>query len=235
MPFCRSLSMCVYAVTALAQLRAQEPAAPVQPSAVLPQTALPWAFPGLHPSLPSCDAIEIAAAKTLTLHQRACYYGNKLVSPSGVAHAAFSSAYSQWRNAPYVHHQDMDDFGQRFATFYARRAARDAGELIAGYLNHEDPRPRLSNKSGFWNRTGSALRSAVLVGDESGPTRPALSPLAGAFASGFVSANWYRNHNVAEEGLKRSGISYSAYFGSAVLREFKPDLAAFGSRLLHRR
>ncbi len=201
---------------------------------MVPQV-LPWAFPGLHPSLPSCDAIEIATAKTLTFHQRACYFGNKLVSPSGVAHAAFSSAFSQWRNTPYVRHQDMDDFGKRFATFYARRSARDAGELIVGFLNHEDPRPRLSNRSGFWNRTGSALRSVVLVSDDSGATRPALSPLAGAFASGFVGANCYRNHNVAEDGFRRGGISYGAYFGSAVLREFRPDLAALGSKLLHKR
>ena len=75
----------------------------------------------------------------------------------------------------------------------------------------------------------------LVVDDVSGNGRPALSPIAGAFSSGFVGANCYGYRNTVEEGFKRSSFTYSAYFAAAVFREFKPDLAGYSSKLIHKR
>jgi hypothetical protein len=193
-------------------------------------------LPGWHPTFPTCNADEIAAAKTLTLHQRACYYGNRMLSLSGGAHAAFSSAFGQWRNAPYVHRQDSEDFARRIGGFYARREARDAGEFLAGYLNNEDPRPHVSNKAGIWNRSKSALLSVVATRDGAEAARPALGPIAGAFGSGFVGAAFYgERRGLVAEGMKATGFTYGAYFGSALFREFKPDIATLATKLIHKK
>ena len=127
----------------------------------------------------------------------------------------------------------MDDFGHRFAVFYARRAAQNTGEFLAGYLNHENPRPHVSREEGFWKRARTALLSVVGVENGDGGNRPALGPIAGAFGSGFVGAACYRNHNTLVDGLRRTGLAYGGYFGSALAHEFHPDIAALTNRLLH--
>lgn len=192
----------------------------------------------LNTSLPKvslCNAYELAHAQNLTLGQRACYFGDQLTSTSTVLRAAFASGISQWRNNPYKSHQDNDDYAYRFGVYYARRAAKNSSELLVGYLNHEDPRPRRSTASGNWNRTRSALLSVVEIRDEDGYGRPALSPIAGAFASGFVGAACYRTNNTVEDGLRQAGISYSSYLARAIYREFRPDILAFASRLRHKK
>ncbi len=112
----------------------------------------------------------------------------------------------------------MDDFGHRFASFYARQASRSAGEMIAGYLNHEDPRPHVSDKNGLWNRVGSALRGVLVVEGASGNNRPALAPIAGAFSAGFVVANCYDYRNTVEEGLKEPASPTAPIFLGRVSR-----------------
>ena len=147
-------------------------------------------------------------------------------------HAAFSSAFSQWQNNPYVLHQNWDDYGRRFGVFYAKTTARDIGELMAGYFNHEDPRPHRSNQTGFWNRTRSALLSVVVTEDSTGDTRPSLVPIAGAFGSGMIGVACYRTHNSVEDGFARTGKAYAGYFAAALFREFKPDLMVVANRFL---
>ena len=146
------------------------------------------------------------------------------------------AGFDQARNSPNFSHEDLDDFGRRFSIFYARHSAQSAGEMLAGYFNREDPRPRASLQHGFWNRTKSALESVMLTADPDGSDRRlALGPIAGAFGSGMVGMACYRTHNSFEDGLRRTGISYSTYFASALAREFHPDLTGFASRLLHKK
>lgn len=148
---------------------------------------------------------------------------------------AFASGISQWRNSPYAEHQGTGDYAHRFAARYASRAAMNGSELLIGYLNHEDPRPRSSRANGFWNRSRSALLSVVVIKDEDRNGRPALSPVAGAFGSGFVGALCYKTNNTVGDGFRRTGISYSGYFMKAILNEFHPDISAIASRLRHRK
>ena len=236
MPLPRLSAALVLSTLILAQVKAQQTINPVQPATLLPANSLPSVLPTWHPTFPTCNADEITAAKTLTLHQRACYYGNRMLSLSGGTHAAFSSAFGQWRNAPYVHHEDLGDFARRMGGFYARREARDGGEFLAGYLNREDPRPHVSNKAGFWNRSRSALLSVVATRDGAEAVRPALAPIAGAFGSGFVGAAYYGGRRgFLAEGMKGTGCTYGAYFSSALFREFKPDIATFATKLIHQK
>ncbi|MFL6351320.1 MAG: hypothetical protein ACJ74Z_05665 [Bryobacteraceae bacterium] len=169
------------------------------------------------------------------MRQRSCYFGGRLISPSTILRTAFASGISQWRNSPYEPHRDTDDYAHRFAARYASRAAMSGSELLVGFLNREDPRPRSSSANGVWNRTRGALLTVVLIKDEDGNGRPALSPLAGAFGAGYVGALSYKTNHTAEDGLRRTGISYSSYFMTALYREFRPDISAFASRLRHRK
>lgn len=169
----------------------------------------------------------------LTFRQRACWYGFKLLSPGAAAHAAFSSGIGQWRNAPYVRSQDADDYTHRFAAYYIRTSARDTGELLAGYLNHEDPRPRASTETAFGKRVRTALLSVLIVRGEEND-RPALAPIVGSLASGFAGAACYRERTRAGYAFEGAGVSYSGYFGRALYQEFRPDLRFLARRMLHK-
>jgi hypothetical protein len=167
--------------------------------------------------------------------ERACSQAARLVKPSMALHGALVAGYGQWRNNPEVFHESSAEFAHRFAVFYARRTAQNAGELIAGYLNHENPLPPVSQQHGFWNRTRSALLSVVQTKDANGNVRPALAPIAGAFGSGMVGVACYEKNNNAAYGFRRTGIVYSGYFGNALFREFKPDLSTFAYHLLRQK
>ena len=166
---------------------------------------------------------------------RACVEATGLAKPSLALRGAFMAGFGQWRNNPEVFHQQRSEFAHRFAVFYARHTAQNAGELIAGYLNHEDPSPRVSQEHGVWNRARSALRSVVQTKDTDGGIRFAIAPVAGAFGSGMVGAACYQRNNTAAAGFERTGIVYGGYFARAVFREFKPDLSQFAYRLLRQK
>lgn len=182
-----------------------------------------------------CKPISLEPATQLTFRERACWYGDRLIAHSTILHGAFMAAFGDVRNSPHLEDDGWGDFGHRFAVFYARRTGQSAAELIAGYLNHEDPRPHTSGQHGIWNRTRSALLSVMVVQDAEGDRRPALAPIAGAFGSGMVSVPCYRERNSMEDGLGRTGLTYGAYFGSAVFREFQPDLSGLASRLFRKK
>lgn len=180
-----------------------------------------------------CNSDQLQDAQQLTFRQRACWSGSKLLSPGAAARAALSSAIGQWRNAPYIKGQDGDDYTHRFAVFYIRRSARETGELLAAYLNHEDPRPHTSRETVFGKRVRSALLSVLVVRGEEGD-RPALAPVAGSLASGFAGAASYEEHTSTRYALEGAGIAYGGYFGRALYQEFRPDLRFLVGRILHR-
>ncbi len=183
-----------------------------------------------------CDPGRLQQAAQLTFRERACYAETRLVAPSMVFRAALSGTYGQWRNNdPHVGNENVDDFGRRFAAFYARHAAQNGAELLAGYVNREDPRFHPSLQHGFWNRTRSALLSVVMIKDADGYSRPALAPIAGSFGEGFVGMALSERHNHVEDGFRRTGLSYGGYFGTALMREFHPDIALLAAHILHRK
>jgi hypothetical protein len=141
----------------------------------------------------------------------------------------------QWRNDKYGKGQDAPDFAHRFGVFYGRRSARDAAELVAGYLNHEDLRPHASGETGVLRRTRAALTSVIISKTDEG-SRPALTPIAGAFGSALVGSALSRGHNMTG-GLvvREASFGYAGSFGTALYNEFKPDLSSFVRRALHKR
>lgn len=182
------------------------------------------------PALPGC-----AMAARNDLHGRACFYADQLVAPSAMVHDLFSSSFAQWRNIPYMRHEDRDDIVTRISVFYERKAARNTGEFLAGYLHHEDFRPRVSGKTGLFLRSRAALLGVVTTPGQSGSgLRPAFAPIAGAVSSGFVEAANFPNRGLLETGLRGSTAVYAGYFVTAIFREFKPELVSFTNKALRR-
>lgn len=182
-----------------------------------------------------CDSGEnTVPVGQLTFRQQACWYANDLAAPTLLVRAGFSTALGQWHNDIYGKGQDGPDYAHRFGVFYARHAARDTAELVAGYLNHEDPRPHVSGETGLLRRTKAALASVVVTKTDEGD-RLALTPIAGAFGSALVGSALSREHSFTGHTFAREAIfSYSNSFATAVFREFKPDISTLVRHALHK-
>ena len=194
------------------------------------------AFAGVPTKVTYCNSGESTASPAqLTFAQRACWYATDLTSTGILFRAGLSSAIGQWRDDNYGKGQDGTDYAHRFGVFYARRTGRDAAELFAGYLTHEDPRPRLSGETGIWRRTGFALKSVLIAKTDEG-SHPAVTPIAGAFGSALVASEFSKAHDMTGGLiLRHAAFSYSGSFGTAIYDEFKPDLTLLLRRALHRR
>jgi hypothetical protein len=183
-----------------------------------------------------CNSGEnMVAPGQLTFRQQSCWYANDLAAPTLLVRAGFSSALGQWHNDIYGRGQDGPDYAHRFGVFYARRGARDAAELLAGSINHEDPRPHASGETGILRRTKAALTSVMIAKTDQG-NRPALIPLAGAFGSALAGSALCREHELSGRTFAREAIfSYSNSYVTAVYREFKPDISTLVRHALHKR
>ncbi len=185
-------------------------------------------------SLPACNPYRLQSDASLTFKQRACYYKNQLIAPSFVLQAGVMSAFAELRMSGRPGHKDNEDYPEHFANYYARHAAQDAGELVAGFLHHEDMRPhRPSNQQGFARRTGSAFMSVLTSRDANGGTTMAFAPIAGSLSSGMVSTVLSSRTTTLAGGFEHSGFVYSTYFIKALVQEFKPELSSYTHRLLH--
>lgn len=181
----------------------------------------------------SCNASELRSAPSLTFAQRSCFHLQRILSRSFAIRSAAFSAISAARSS-----DDRDSgfagFRDRYETYYARRAAQNFGEWMAGSLHREDPRYRPSLERGFWKRSRFALQSVLIARDLDGNGRVAIAPLAGAFSSGMVGLACCTSRDSVADGLRRSGFAYGSYYGTAILREFRPELVAFARKFVHR-
>lgn len=221
-------ALCVLASLIILTPARGQSTAPSQSNAVFTDTFTALKPGGLlHPTVPGCGN-----SLKDDLRGRACFYANDLLGPGAVAHALFSSSFSEFRNHPNIWRQDRDDTLNRFTFFYEAKAARDGAQFLAGYLHRESFRPVTSGKTGYGRRTKAALLSVVRTSGPDGETRIAFAPIAGALGAGFTGAADYRNHGLFETGLRYSAGAYGFRFASAVFQEFKPDLLTLSNRFM---
>jgi hypothetical protein len=184
--------------------------------------------------LSACNRYRLQADQSLSFKQRLCFAVDPLITPQFALTAAVMTGFSELRNSEKLQGKPMSNFPMRFADYYARHSAQAAGEMMAGYLHHEDPRLRTSNQRGFLRRTGAAFSSVIIAKDSDGNSEMAFAPIAGSLSSGFVAMEVGRRDNNVAGALRRSGFVYSTYFVKALVREYKPELTEFTRHLLHR-
>jgi hypothetical protein len=219
--------ICVFALVAAIPVCAQDSALPLLNEAkpILPATRR---LPAVE--VPGCQQGKPA---DLSLHSRFCFYAKNLASTGGLIRALAGGGYSEWTGSPRDFRRDPGEFATHMEYFYSRRAANDAGELIAGYFNREPLLYQASGKTSLWERSRSAFISVVEVRDDDG-SRVAIAPLAGSLGSGLVTLACCGDHRTVHDALLRSGVTYAGYFATALFREFKPDLKAYARRKFHR-
>lgn len=236
-------------------------AQPVHASAQSPDPPVEQQTPGSgtiddpYPRRPQCAAMFLKADWQLTTKQRACdWIHNRMLSMTALTGAAGAAGFSHLRNAE---SERGDSFQTRFGRRFAQSAFKSTGSYLGGWVFHEDPRERPPylvmrrepHPHGFFKRTTYALgrnfisyrcdaARGILRGtaDCTRPEHikkvPAISRIAGSFASGAASELWDSNgHPSRHRVLRGVASAYAATFVNTLVSEFKPELSAFGNKM----
>ena len=183
---------------------------------------------------PGCDSYSAQTVPTLTLKQKTCFWRDQLVTGTAFSGAAFWGFIGEIRHKPPEWPQGFDGFGRQLGTRYTQGLVKSTGTFIAGALMNEDPRtlppsalycPGRATTIG--PRIGQALLRVVWARkpDCSSGGRPRLAPLAGSFASGFISLAWAPpSANKISSALTGTGTAYAGYFGNSIFSEFQGDI-----------
>ncbi|MDP9268093.1 MAG: hypothetical protein M3P27_07170 [Acidobacteriota bacterium] len=178
-------------------------------------------------SSPACNHDPEDAPKPFTATQRWCYYGRRLISPTGIMTSAFMAGIQQAQDDPEEWPQGAEGYGMRFGSSLAQGATRKTGTFISQAIFREDPRMFRSHQHGFWKRTGHSVLNiftATPANDPGNHRRFSPSYILGSVASGFVGRAWYppSKHSVSD-AWQRSGTALGGVAITSFLHEFEID------------
>jgi hypothetical protein len=98
---------------------------------------------------------------------------------------------------------------------------------------HQDPRYYRSRATGFWPRTGHALRGTILTRTDRGGETLSTWRIGSAYGSEFLSNEWYPGRlNTVPLGLLEGTIRLAFDFANNLGLEFWPDVK---HKLLHQK
>ena len=194
---------------------------------------------------PECASMFLKADWQLTSKQVACdWVQNRLLSMTALAGAAWSAAYSQITD----NESEQDDpFLERFGHKYSQSLFKSTASYLGGRIFHEDPRSKppylVMNTEqpakGFFPRLAQALgRNLVSYRCVETCTEPehirkvpAVSRVAGAFASGLASEFWETDgHPDRKRVLRGAASAYASSFANGVFTEFQPEINAIANK-----
>jgi hypothetical protein len=148
---------------------------------------------------------------------------------------AGSAAYAgilQADTAPTEWGQGWASYGKRFGSTVGYTAVY--GTLAFGLDStlHQDPRYFRSRSTGFWRRTGHALRGTILTRTDSGGETLSTWRLGSAYGAAFLSNQWYPDRlNTVRLGIGQGSLRLGFDFAANMGSEFWPDVRR---KVLHR-
>jgi hypothetical protein len=174
-------------------------------------------------------AIPLAAmaqtSEQLDWKGKLSFHAESTVSPLAIAGIAAYAGVLQAVDAP-------EEWGQGGAAYGKRVASTAAWSGIHGALAfgldttlHQDPRYHRSGSTGFWCRTGHALRGTILTRTDAGGETLSTWRIGSAYGSAFLSNMWYPDRlNTPRLGLIQGSVTLGFDLVGNVASEFWPDI-----------
>jgi hypothetical protein len=162
---------------------------------------------------------------SLSWKSKLSFHAENVYSPTALAGSAAYAGILQEIGTPEEWGQGGGAYGKRVASMVGYTAIYGALAFALDTTLHQDPRYYRSRNSGFWRRTGHALRGTVLTRTDSGSETLSTWRLGSAYGAAFLSNQWYpdRLNTVrlgVAQGSLRLGFDFAANLGS----EFWPDV-----------
>ena len=153
------------------------------------------------------------------------YHGDATYSPSALLGIAAYAGALQEFDAPKEWGQGGGAYGKRFASTLAWSGIHSALAFGLDSTLHQDPRYFRSQETGFWRRTGHALRGTLLTRTDSGGETFSTWRVGSAYGAAFLSNAWYPDRlNTVGWGLIQGSVTLGFGFASNLGSEFWPDI-----------
>ena len=163
--------------------------------------------------------------ESLDVTGKLLYHVESAYSPSAILGIAAYAGALQEINTPTEWGQGAGAYGKRFASTLAWAGIHSTIAFGLDSTLHQDPRYFRSQETGFWRRTGHALRGTLLTRTDSGGETISTWRIGSAYGAAFLSNEWYpdRLNTVGWgliEGTETLGFGFVSNLGS----EFWPDI-----------
>jgi hypothetical protein len=161
----------------------------------------------------------------LTGEEKLSFHVKSSFSPLALAGSAAYAGLLQEADTPTEWGQGASGYGKRFASTLACSGLHSALALGLDTALHQDPRYFRSTQTGFWRRTGHAVRGTILTRTDQGSETLSTWRIGSAYGAAYISNQWYpgRLNTVAlgfAEGSLQLGFDLVSNIGS----EFWPDI-----------
>jgi hypothetical protein len=161
----------------------------------------------------------------LSVREKARVFGHRIIAPTSLATAAFSSGIDQWRDSPPEWGQGMAGYGRRYGSKTGTRTAENGIGFLTAAALHQDPRYFHSSDTGVWRRAKYAVKRTVVTRNDSGQQTIAVWNITAHYGAQFVSNIW-RPERVTPvpDTLARGSVSMGYDAASNLFKEFWPDI-----------
>lgn len=170
---------------------------------------------------------------SFTWKSKLSFHAESVYSPTSMAGSAAYAGILQAIDTPEEWGQGGGAYGKRVASTVGYAGIYGVLAFGLDTTLHQDPRYHRARSTGFWRRTGHALRGTILTRTDSGGETLSTWRLGSAYGAAFLSNQWYpdRLNTVrlgVAQGSLRLGFDFAANMGS----EFWPDIKR---KVLHRK
>jgi hypothetical protein len=153
------------------------------------------------------------------------YHAKSTYAPSSILGLAAYAAILQEARAPLEWKQGGAAYGKRVASMVAWSGIHGALAFGLDSTLHQDPRYFRSTGTGFWRRSGHALRGTILTRTDSGGETLSTWRLGADYGSAVLSNMWYPDRlNTARLGFIQGSATLGFDLIGNMGKEFWPDI-----------
>lgn len=164
-------------------------------------------------------------ADSLDVAGKLLYHGQSTYSPTAILGVALYAGALQEDGSPREWGQGAGAYGKRFASTLAWSGIHSALAFGLDSTLHQDPRYFQSGQTGFWRRTGHALRGTLLTRTDSGGETLSTWRIGSAYGAAFLSNEWYPDRlNTVRWGLIDGSVTLGFALAGNLGAEFWPDI-----------
>jgi hypothetical protein len=153
------------------------------------------------------------------------FHAESTYAPLAIVGAAVYAGILQEAGAPKEWRQGAGAYGKRFSSTVAWSGIHSALAFGLDSMLNQDPRYFRSGGTGFWRRSGHALRGTMLTRTDSGGETLSSWRIGSAYGAAFLSNQWYPDRlNTARLGFIQGSVTLGFDLVSNLGSEFWPDI-----------
>ena len=161
------------------------------------------------------------------------YHAKATYDPLAIAGIAAYAGVLQADNAPTEWGQGAAAYGKRFDSTLAWSGIYSALAFGLDSTLHQDPRYFRSKETGFWRRSGHALRGTLMTHTDLGGETVSTWRIGSAYGAAFLSNQWYPDRlNTVRLGFIQGSVTLGFDLAGNLGKEFWPDIRR---KVLHRK